>query len=560
MSSVPPTTPPGGGVPPPYPPYDPKTQWRDYREHQRAVWRAQRDAWKAHCNAMKANYACAYGPRVPSVVGPIILVGVGIIALLVLTGRINAGGFWSWYGRWWPLLLIGAGLGMLGEWALDLRRGTPVRRGGSFVGILVLLVILGFCAAGWNHARGSFHSLFGDHGDDFFNTFGLPEHDYDQPALTAQIPLNATIEIENPRGDVSVTAGNASAIEVQAHEEAFANSDADAKKIFDAEAAHLNASGSTVLVKSDSNSSGRLNLTVTVPKSAKVTVNAGRGDVTAAGLGAGISISTSHGDAHLSAITGSVLVHFSGGRDDVSAHQVDGDLSIDGDSNDLTLSEIKGKVTQSGEILGDVHMENISGAVHLHTTVTNLELASLPGDLNLNSDDLRITEAKGPVRVSSHSKDIDLSQIYGESYVEDRIGTITVEPAGAYGVEAKNEKGDVEVTLPPNASATVEGRTRNGDILTDYGLAVSGDENKTVSGRIGSGASRIVLSAENGDLRIKKGSGFPAEPPAHLPMLNVPPYHRVPLLDAKPNSKAPSTSGAPRLKAPRNPPAPPAPQ
>ncbi len=237
----------------------------------------------------------------------------------------------------------------------------------------------------------------------------------------------------------------------------------------------------------------------------------------------------------------------------------DVEATIDGNSNDLTLSEIKGKVTQSGEILGDVHMENISGAVHMHTTVTDIVLGSLPGDLNLNSDDLRIAEAKGPVHVASRSKDIDLSQIYGDSYVEDRNGTISVEPAGAYGVEAKNSKGDVEVTLPPNASATVDGRTRNGDILTDYGLPVSGDENKTVSGRIGSGASKILLTTDNGDLRIKKGSGFPvAPPPPHLPELNVPPYHRVPSIETSPSSK--STAGAPRLIAPKNPPAPPAPQ
>ena len=44
MSTTPPSTPPGG----PIPPYDPKTQWRVYREQQKAAWRAQRDAWKAH--------------------------------------------------------------------------------------------------------------------------------------------------------------------------------------------------------------------------------------------------------------------------------------------------------------------------------------------------------------------------------------------------------------------------------------------------------------------------------------------------------------------------------
>jgi hypothetical protein len=117
----------------------------------------------------------------------------------------------------------------------------------------------------------------------------------------------------------------------------------------------------------------------------------------------------------------------------------------------------------------------------------------------------------------------------------------------------------VEVTLPPNASANVDGRTHNGDIVTDYGLTVSGDESKTVTGRIGSGATKIVLSTDNGDLRIKKGSAFPATPPPpHTPELNVPPYHRVPSLETSPSSK--STAGTPRLKAPKNPPAPPTPQ
>ncbi|MDR3751642.1 MAG: DUF4097 family beta strand repeat-containing protein, partial [Terracidiphilus sp.] len=450
MSSVPPTTPPGG-APPPYPPYDPKAQWRTYREQQRAAWRAQRYAWKA-------SYANIYGPRVPSIVGPVILIGVGVVALLVLSGRIAAGDFWAWYGRWWPLLLIAAGLALLGEWALDLRRATPVRRGGSFVGILILLAFLGFGAAGWHH-MGPWFSQFDHNGGDFFNVFGLPEHNMDQQVLNTQIPANAAVVIENPRGDISVTAGDASSIQVQAHAVAFANSDEEANKIFASEAAHVTVSGSAVLVKSDSNNNGRLNLTVTVPKSARVTVNAGRGDVTAAGLGSGININAEHGDAHLSEIAGSVQVHFTNGKHDFTAHQVDGDLTLDGDCNDITLSEIKGRIQQNGEILGDVHIENVGGAVSLHTTVTDLELVALPGDLTLDSDDLRVTEARGPVRVTTHSKDIDLSQIYGDTQVEDRDGRIAIEPAGNYNMEAKNSKGDVEITLPPNASASVDGRT-----------------------------------------------------------------------------------------------------
>jgi hypothetical protein len=65
MSSIPPNMPPGGGAPPPIPPYDPKTQWRVYREQQRAAWRAQRDAWKAQSHAWKAGYVGATARAFP---------------------------------------------------------------------------------------------------------------------------------------------------------------------------------------------------------------------------------------------------------------------------------------------------------------------------------------------------------------------------------------------------------------------------------------------------------------------------------------------------------------
>ncbi len=541
--STPPNMPPGGGQPP-IPPYDPKTQWKAYREQQKATWRAQRDAWKAQRYAWKAGFAGPYVPRVPSLVGPAILIAVGVIALLVMTGHIAAEQFWDWSWHWWPMLLIGAGLLLLGEWALDLRRGVPVRRGGGYIGLLIFLAFL-FCAgAAIHHARPwlqqNGNNDFGFNFDDnFFNSLGQPEHDLDAQPLTAQIPANASIEIQNPRGDVSVAAGDGSTIEVQAHEVAYSGSDSEAKKIFDAEAAHLTVSGTAVLVKSESNDHGKLNLTITVPKSAHVSINSGKGDLTAAGLGAGLSF-VAHGDVHLSEIAGSVEAHFPNGKHDFSVHDLQGNLTLDGNVDDVTLSEIKGKVMQTGEILGDVHMENVAGAIHLHTNVTDLQVAELPGDLTLDSDDLHVNQAKGQVRVVTHAKDIDLSQIYGDSYIEDRDGHISVSPAGNYAVDARNSKGDVEVALPPNASATIDGRTHNGEILiSGFALKVNGEESKTVSGKIGSGAARITLSTDVGDLTIKQGEGF--APLASIPAANVPPYPKTPDLSKTPKLKSSKT-------------------
>jgi hypothetical protein len=448
------------------------------------------------------------------------------------------------------MLLIGAGLLLLGEWALDLRRGVPVRRGGGYVGILILVAFLFCIAATIHHARPwlmqNGNNDFGFNFDDnFFNSLGQPEHDIDAQVLNAQIPANAFIEIQNPRGDVSVTAGEVSTIEVQAHEVAYANSDAEAKKIFDAEAAHLTVSGTAVLVKSESNDHGKLNLTITVPKTAHVIINSGKGDVTAANIGNGISF-TAHGDVHLSEITGSVDAHFPNGKHDFSVHDLQGNLTVDGNVEDVTFSEIKGKVTQTGEILGDVHLENVSGATHLHTSVTDLQVAELPGDLTLNSDDLHVNQAKGQVRVVTHSKDIDLNQIYGDSYVENRDGRISVEPAGNFAVEAKNSKGDVEVSLLPNASATIDARTRNGEIMTEFGLKVNGEESKTAVGKIGSGSAKITLSTDVGDVSIKQGSAFPVAPPTPPTGAATP---KVPMPSAPPAPKAPKLKSSKALPA-----------
>jgi DUF4097 and DUF4098 domain-containing protein YvlB len=537
--STPPNMPPGGGAP--IPPYDSKAQWRAYREQQKAAWRAQRDAWKAQKDVWKAGYGPGYGgvygPRVPSMVGPVILICIGIIALLIMTGHIAAENFWGWYSRWWPIMLILAGLALLAEWAIDLKREVPVRRKGGFIGLLFLLTVIGLGSTGWRQMGGWNWNWNGDN-DNFFNTFGAPEHDSDAQVLNTTIPANASIDIENPRGDVSITGGDGTSIEVQAHEEAFTNSDGDAKAIWDSEAPKPTVSGGTVLIKSEGNNKGLVNLTVTVPRTAKVTVNESHGEVTATGLGAGITATVPKGELHLNSITGPVEAHLYHGNHDVSIHDINGDVTEDGNCNELTLSEIHGRVSTNGEIFGPVHMENVTGPIKLHTSVTDLEIAALPGDVTLDSDDLHVTEAEGSVRVSTHAKDVDLSQIYGDISVDNRDGRIAIEPAGVYAITANNNKGDVEITLPPNGAGIVDGHTHNGDVVNDFDLTVSGDENKTVTGRIGAGGPRISLTSTNGDLNIKKGPAYPPPPPA------------APAAPSAPAAaKAPPAPNAPHLKS-----------
>jgi DUF4097 and DUF4098 domain-containing protein YvlB len=288
----------------------------------------------------------------------------------------------------------------------------------------------------------------------------------------------------------------------------------------------VKVSGAAVLVESGSNDHGRVNLSVTVPAGAHVTVNAGRGDITADGMGAGINVTSARGDVRLNSITGAALVHFAKG--DLTAHGVSGDVTADGSCGDVTMTDVKGGLTLTCQYFNDMHLQQVAGAIRLKTSKTDVQVAGLPGDLTLNDDALSVTEAKGNVHVVTHSRDVDLTGISGDSYVENSDGTIAISPAGPFAVEAHNSKGDVEITLPANASGTVDGRSHNGDIVTDFPLSVSGDEDKTVTGRIGAGLARIVLSAQNGDVRIKKGSmeSSVTVPEANPPQSAAPPNAR----------------------------------
>ena len=544
MASIPPQSPPppSGKPPIPPPPYgqpyagqqpymgDPRHYWRYQREQQRAAWRAQ----KQMLRSQRRFY------RAPSIAGPFVLIAVGVVALLLVTGRLASAQFWAWYGHWWPVLLIGLGLVALAEWAIDLRRGMPTgRRFGGYVGLVILLLILGATATGFEHFWGPLQAQFGDNNDDFFSNFGQAQHDHDMEAVEATVPATAQIEIQNPRGDISVAVGDANQVSVLSHATVFGGTDDEANKIFAAQKPHLTVSGSAVVIKMEGPGNLRSNLTITVPRSATVNINNGHGDVTVAGISGNVDAVVEHGDFQATSVGGHVVARLAS-KGNFSAHDVSGDVTAQGVGDDVTISDIRGKLLLDGEYAGDIHLERVNGEIHFHSSRTDMELARLPGDLSMDLDSLHATQMVGPIRLVTRSKDIELSQVYGQSYVEDSDGRVELDMAGSYPVEVKNNKGDIEIAVPAGANLQVNGRTHNGDIVSDFPLTISGDDNKTITGAIGKGGPQLTLTNENADLRLRKGSSAPPAPP---PVSAAPP----PNAPAIPN--APLPPGVPRLKA-----------
>ena len=225
------------------PRFDPrwqKAQQRFYRDQQRAVdhqsraaQKAQAAAWKAQAKAQRDQWKMYWhGQRRTSIVGPLLLISVGLIFFLIHSGRVSAVGFYNWYGHWWPLLLIAVGLLRLAEWAIDRSRAPqdapPMRytMGGGVVSLLILLAVVGLATHSMDwHADRNGLQFFGFRGNGMDHLFGQ-KHEEDAPALMRDVSSTGSLSIDSPHGDVTVSGtSDDGKIHLSVHKQVYTNSD-----------------------------------------------------------------------------------------------------------------------------------------------------------------------------------------------------------------------------------------------------------------------------------------------------------------------------------------------
>ncbi len=442
--------------------------------------------------------------RRPSMVGPIVLIVVGVIALLVETNQINGIHLWDWYMRWWPLLLIGVGTLSLGEWWLDRNSGMTGRR--SHAGLIVLIL----CLAGFGYGIGvTSRGLHGmhlfDHGeqDDLFSRM-MGQQRNDDRSLNEVIPSGAAIDIQVPHGDITVTQSGDDQIHVQAHLVVYTGNEKNARRAFDALAPHLEVHGKSVTLRAADASDGRADLTVEIPVGATPKISAGHGDVTLEGLAGPVDVAAERGDFKAHKITGGLHVRM--GKGDFDAHAIDGEVALQGRLDDVSISDVQGRVALDGDFFGSSDLAHIAGPVHFHSSRSDVEVATIPGDLAIDSDDLQLNNATGPAKISTSAKDVECSGISGDLHVEAGDGDISVGAVMPLGqLQIHNRNGSINVTLPREAGFQLQGIAKNGDIDAKLDLPINdAGEGKTIAGKVGAGGPRVELTADHGDIEIRR--------------------------------------------------------
>ena len=227
------------GYPPPYSPppgqpYGPpnaqtKQQWKFQRQAMRDQARAQREMFKAQRELYRVQVR---GTRRGSIVGPVLLIAIGIVVLEVQIGWLASSRVRAFYGRWWPLLLIGAGIIVLMEWAFDqFRHRDPAKvyarrtLGGGVIWLLVLCALAGVSAEGIQTGGTPFNIHL--NGSDIEQFMG-DKHESDQ-TLAQPFPAEGSLRVDNPRGDVTISGtSDDNQIHVIVHKEVYSRTDDDA--------------------------------------------------------------------------------------------------------------------------------------------------------------------------------------------------------------------------------------------------------------------------------------------------------------------------------------------
>jgi len=529
-------------IPPPIPPQEAARRARE-------AWRAQAAAQKAQFRAQKQYWRAM---RRPSITGPFVLILIGVMALLLLTGKINSSTFWIAYQHWWPLLFIVVGLGMLLEWFLDRNSPYPVRRtSGGLIFLLIIAAIAGTLTwAHWNW--GPLRDQFANEDGDFMHMMGA-EH-VNEVQMDMNAPALAIVQVDNPRGDVVIAASPDSSVHVHARMTAYTNSDDESRRLLESLKPTVAVNGQSVNIRVPGTSNGKSDVTIDLPSDASVTVNAGRGDISIDGLKGETHAVATRGDVKLENLASTAHARMS--RGDFSAHGLAGDLSVEGRMDDVTLSEIRGKVLLDGDFFGDMHMERIQAPLHLHSSRTDLEVARIAGDLTMDSNDLRMQQVLGPVKVVTRSKSIDCTQVFGDVHIENSDNDVTVTSGSPLGnVYINNRHASINMGIPTGSDFSVEARAHNGEISNDFSLSSTNQNNSnSLTAEVGKGGPKIVLTSDQGDIHLTKAemvAPLPPVPPA-LPASGVKGVGPVPPMPGMPKPPKVPVPGK-HLKVPDGP-------
>ncbi len=444
-----------------------------------------------------------------SIAGPLVLIVIGLLFLLRNFGMRFP--IWHFFGHWWPLLLILWGVIALIEHTTSQRMGYRTRHlGAGGIVLLIFLVALGVSAhhssdIDWGGVRDQIQM-----DDDLGGLFGTA-YTFDDTVQQA-FPAHGNLRVVCDHGSLNIASADDNTLRVVVHKKVYAQSQNDANKYNDGTKPQITVSGNSVVLNANTNGAGehgvQADMDIFVPRDATLDIASKRGDVTVNDRKADVKVSLQHGDVTLNDISGTGNISLQKGS--VRASKIAGDLDVDGNIDNVTIDEVGGAVHLNGDFFEDIRLSKIAKTVTFKSSRSDMQIASVPGDLEIAGDEVRGSDLSGPSRLVTRSKDIHIENVSGDLQLETTNGDIEVRAADKLPlgrINISNKRGDISLVLPANAGFQMQANTSKGNITSEF-EAVKVDESNgsaRASGAVGNGVSKLQINTDTGDIRITKG-------------------------------------------------------
>jgi DUF4097 and DUF4098 domain-containing protein YvlB len=448
-----------------------------------------------------------------SFVGPIILIGVG---LLFLANNLRPDlSPWRLLLDYWPYLLIIWGVVRLAEIAFLASRNQPLPKRGVSGGEWGLIIFISLVAGGmWFtlDTRDKIRSgrinmrglqIFGE-------TFEYP--------VSANLNTTKTprIIVENRRGNVRLVGSDRESIQVSGHTSIMNLDRAGADRINDRIKLELTAQGDQVVIRTNHERGGTDNrvesdLEIQVPKGSTVECRGTYGDFDVSQIAGNLEVNSENAGVRGQDIGGNVRVDLRR-SDVVRLTRVKGNVDVKGArADDLELVEVAGQVIVEGEFRGSLDFRKIDKGLRFTSDRTNLNVERLRGRVHISDGDMEVEDILGPMKLRSRSKDVRVSGFSSPMEIDLERGDIELSPGSSTlgTVIAKTSSGSVTMHLPENSRYDLDAVTRRGEVDNLFGSPLERreeDRGGSIRGR--NGGPRIILETGRGSMTITKGGAM----------------------------------------------------
>jgi DUF4097 and DUF4098 domain-containing protein YvlB len=456
--------------------------------------------------------------RRTSFVAPLLLIAVG--ALFLARNIYPDLDLLDYVAKYWPFVLIAWGGLRLLEILTWAATSKPLPARGISGGEWVLIVFLCFAGTSLHTVRG-LSSWWPDRVQlgsiDFFGErYEYPVSGEKECARTPRIVLedfrgNAHISgVDSAAGMVKVT-GRKTVRSLDQSRADQANDDT-----------HLEIAGdaNNVVIRLQQDRARPLRtvsatLDISVPKGSSIEVHGRNGDLEVNDITGSVSLTSDNAGVHLKNIGGDARLDLRR-SDVVHMESVQGAVDIKGRGSDLELEDIGGPVSVNGAYNGTIQLRHLTKPLRFTGPQTELSLEGVPGQIHMTLGDFAATDVVGPTRLSSRSRDVEISNFAGALDVTVERGDLALStgklPLGR--IQARSRSGDIRLSLPAAAQFTISASTNNGDIANDFGgplkLEQSGRRG-TLRGSVGNGPS-VELETRRGQIMVQKAGAATVTP------------------------------------------------